>query len=183
MPATTFGIVHGTVTNIIRRIVEPDDDSLWSSVVLKPNESLKILNLVDFPVRTVATLQSTIGAMTVSPRCVKISALGDVVDIIQADPTVDPVIGVHSVVQTDDGAVGDRYVSGRFQRRYAVAVENVVQSIEWFDLQTPQRLPSHANASLHHVTPATVVGQPVPTVLKAVPSVVGSVEDVEDRME
>src|SRR5207244_10255297 len=108
--ATKFGIVYGTATKIIRRFVEPDDDADLSSIVLKPGEALLQLPLADHPIITVAALQSMIGPPSHSGRCAKIAmdatgGTGTVVEIIRADPTVDPTLGPHRLVQSDLAAV------------------------------------------------------------------------------
>ena len=121
MASTKFGIVYGNVTNIIRRVIEPDDDSYLSSIVLKPGESLLQLDLIDHPVRTVLSLQASVGPQRQSSRCAKIDNSGNVVDIIQADPTIDPAIGVHTIVQSDLAQKNDKLVGGRLRRDFAIA--------------------------------------------------------------
>lgn len=124
MAATQFAVVYGTVSKVIRRIIEPGPENADDSHIalaqanLAPGESLVAFNLSDFPTsRTRADVQSKIGAPAHSGRCAIVAANAvtatPVVNVIQADPLVDVIAG-HLIVQTDTAGVGWTYLGGVF---------------------------------------------------------------------
>jgi hypothetical protein len=124
MAATQFAVVYGTVSKVIRRIVEPDAQNTDDSHValaqqhLAPGESLMAFNLADFPTsRTRADVQPQIGVPAHSGRCAVVAAnvatATPVVNVIQADPLFDAVPGM-ILVQTDVAGINWTYQSGVF---------------------------------------------------------------------
>lgn len=121
---THFGVVYGTATNVIRRFIEPDSNEELDRLVLWPGESLKKLPFDDHPVIRVAFIQEHIGPAAHSGRCARCDAEGRVVDIVQADPSVDPKLEGLTIIQHDRAKPGDLWSEGQFWRDFAVADVN-----------------------------------------------------------
>lgn len=123
--ATQFAVFYATGSKIMRRKVIPAHDAQLAAHLPEPGESRLLLPLArasdDNACR--AAITAATGVTPPSARCVLVSAQGDVIDVLNADPELD-AHPLGTLVASDLAGPGDRYAAGQFLRRYAV-VDNL----------------------------------------------------------
>jgi len=127
--ATQFAVFYATGSKILRRKVIPDQDAQLAVHLPGPGESRLLLPLAqpsdDDACR--AAIAAATGVTPPSGRCVLVSAQGDVIDVLNADPEVD-AHPLGALVASDLAGPSDRYVAGQFLRRYAI-VDNITNQL------------------------------------------------------
>lgn len=99
MAAAKAGIVYGTASGIVRRIIVPDfDKQLERGDWIAPGESLLVVDMeavgrAGVPSIHVATqaVEKHRGVPSLSARCAVVDERGDVTAVIMADPDIDSV--------------------------------------------------------------------------------------------
>ncbi len=125
MAATKFGVVYGTASKIIQRIIDPSGDADDSALTiaagnLAPGESMQTFLLANFPVRNARTMQAQIGTPAHSGRCAVV-VNGTVTNVVMADPLLyTPPAG--SLVQTDVAGIGWNYNPASAIAKFTVSV-------------------------------------------------------------
>ncbi len=139
-PATTGVIVYAKDSNIIRRVILPDDDNTLAQH--KPTLDAKELSItaplsqeIDLAAVKAAVQQAT-GKPVPSGRAVLIDQTNTVVNAIQADPAIDQLTGF-TIVSSDLVAFGDTFKpkDGSFQRLMAT-VDSASRKVAAIGLQT-----------------------------------------------
>jgi hypothetical protein len=100
-----FGVVYGAKTRIIRRIVIPDtnDELVGVRDRLIDGEAMALFQLPHSFGRE--EIQAALGPPAHSGRCCRVRD-GVVIEVIMADPAVDPTINGDLIVQSDEAGHG-----------------------------------------------------------------------------
>ena len=120
--ATQLAVFYATDSKILRRKVIPSDQAQVEVLSAAPGESMLLLPLVrpydDASCR--AAIAAATGVTPPSGRCCIVDESGDIIDVCNADPTLD----LHprgKIVASESAGPGDRYIGGAFLRRYGLA--------------------------------------------------------------
>ncbi len=109
MTSANIGIVYGTLSGIIRRVIVPDDDAELSGGAhpIGNGETLLVVAKSDAPTMSdiPAAVEAAIGRPTPSGR-VAVVTDGIVTAVIHADPLIDVIAG-STLVASDTAVVGD----------------------------------------------------------------------------
>lgn len=91
---TMNGVIYGTASGIVRRVIVPDDDRELATAT-GPGESMVMVQATDtFSLNDVnGYVAQAIGKQPPSARCVVTDAQGNVVATLEADPVLDKVSG------------------------------------------------------------------------------------------
>ncbi len=139
-PATTGVIVYAAGSNIIRKVILPDDDSQLGThkPVLSAGElsiTAPLSQEIDLAAVKAAVVQAT-GKQVPSGRTVMIDQTNTVAGVIQADPALDQLLGF-TLISSDLANPGDTFKAkdGSFLRLVAT-VDAVTNTVVAIGLQT-----------------------------------------------
>jgi hypothetical protein len=139
MAVTKIGILYSASQRKRRATLVPDDDSQLSLMQRRNGEvyiEQSVEDYRNFGPDHAVTVHA--GGPPLSDRCAVVDSQENVVAVVGADPAIDEISG-HTIVQHFDPHVGDRFVNGQLQRRYALTdSSNVVQRITWSPPRPPQ---------------------------------------------
>ena len=138
--ATQLAVFYATDSKILRRKVIPDNDSQLARLKALKGQSMILLPLAlpfdDASCR--AAIAAVTGVTPPSGRCCVVGDTGVVIDVRNADPSLDSdPRGV--VVASEHAGCGDRYIDGVFLRHYEIVNRstNKVLSTAWLPIVGP----------------------------------------------
>ena len=109
MTANNIGVTYGSLSGIIRAIIDPNDDAELAAAQLPSGHSVAMLIIAKSDAPTMADIQAAvalaIGKPVPSGRTAVVTN-GIVTAIIQADPLLDFIAG-STLVASDTAVVGD----------------------------------------------------------------------------
>jgi hypothetical protein len=163
-----IGVIYGTESKIVRRVVIPDSPGELPNHV-GDGESLFRLELPDDPLVTTDAdwisrqfyEEMGIAADKLpSARCALVDASdGIVTSVLMADPVIDK----HddgSLIQTDTASINDKHDGTEFLKRFAIASNDVVIGFIWDATLPKELLGMAASDNMSSIGDAISIDQP-----------------------
>jgi hypothetical protein len=143
--ATQLAVFYATASKILRRKVIPDDDAQLRTLPAPSGESMLLMPLA-LPYDDAACRAAIAAATGVTPpsgRCCIVHDSGDIIEVCNADPTLDS----HpqgKIIASESAGLGDRYIDGVFLRQYALPSRSSksVLSTAWLPIVDLPPVPS-----------------------------------------
>lgn len=135
------GVIYGTQTGIMRRIIVPDNDATLQSHVL-PGESLLVIDTAavkpaEIAGQANAALTALLGKVPPSGRAAVVKN-GVVVNVLIIDHVLETIPGA-TLVPSETADIGDQYNGTAFLARFATVnkTTGVVSAVAFVDRSSP----------------------------------------------